>query len=53
MDANELKQFEELTDIIANPPNNEAYQKANESLNTFTSDLGNMDKIHSALELSK
>lgn len=45
MNPSELKHFEELTDVLANPGNNELYQKANESLNIFTSDLSNWDKV--------
>lgn len=53
MNESEISEFEQLADILAQPPNNEAYQKANESLNSFTNDLNNWDKIHSILELSK
>lgn len=45
MNETELKQFEELAEVLANPTNNEAYQKANESLNAVTSDLNNWDKV--------
>lgn len=53
MNETELKQFEELADVIASPPNNETYKKANEHLNAFTSDLENWDKIQSVLDMSK
>jgi len=39
MKSTELKEFEELAEVLANPPNNEAYQKANASLNSFTNEV--------------
>ncbi len=57
MNETELKDFEVLANMIANPTSessvNGEYQKANESLNAFTSDLANWDKIHSVLELTQ
>jgi len=53
MNEVELKEFETLSNIIANPTNNQQYQKANQDLNTYTSDLSNWDKIQSVLELTQ
>lgn len=49
----EISQFEDLADAIASPPNNEAYQKANQMLTQFTSDYNNFDKIHIILDKTK
>ena len=53
MNESALNEFEELSDMIANPPSSEAYQKANESLCIFTNDFSNFDKIFEILEMSK
>lgn len=57
MNETELKDFEALANVIANPSSSGSYgtdyQKANETLNAVTSDLENWDKIHSVLELTE
>lgn len=49
-DSTEIDGFEELADTITSPPNNEAYQKANELLTAFNSELDNFDKIFFILD---
>ena len=53
MNETELKEFEELTNVIANPPSTDSYNKANEKLNAFVSEIENWDKLISCLETSK
>ena len=53
MNEGELKEFEELCDIIASPTNNDEYQKANQGLNAFTSDLSNWDNLQSVMRLTE
>jgi hypothetical protein len=35
MNGTILKEFEQISDILASPPNVDAYNKANESMNAF------------------
>jgi hypothetical protein len=37
MNETDLKEFEEISDILASPPTVDAYNKANESMNAFAS----------------